>query len=305
MLLESVVQFCDDQFSRFGDKCGCEDGRCNHPSGKCSGSCYDCLFQIHYPSRLPGETKKEYDCVKMLYHYVCQYSYLYTTELLCAFDHEWDYIRNFPYYHILSLGCGGCADLMAFEYLRKWKKSVTPVSYCGIDVNDLWAPIHQKIGDYCGAKDVSFKTRYKDVFEYFNQYRLPDANIVVISYLLSYLYNTNQINAVDLLADNLVKKVINHKKQDQTLLLIINDVNSNARGRDSFEYFINAIKRNGLTIRKSEFKYFDSGRLNSFQRIGSAYSIIEMPFSISDTIIEKYHAQTNIQSTIQLLVEVL
>ena len=304
MLIDSVVQFCDEMYSSFGDKCGCENGQCNHPSGECSGSCYNCLYHIHFPDRAPENAKKEYDCVKMLYHYVCQYSFLYTTELLCAFDHEWDYIKGFPYYHILSLGCGGCADLMAFDYLRQSKKFPAPISYMGIDVNDLWAPIHQKIREYCRITSIPFNMRYKDVFEYFQKYKLPNANIIVISYLISYLYNTNQINAVDLLADNLVKKVITHKKTGQPLLLVINDVNSNARGRDSFEHFIHSIRRNGLTIGKSEFKYFESGRLNSFQRIGSAYSIDKMPLSIPNKIKEKYHAQTNIQSTIQLLVEV-
>ena len=95
MLIDSVVQFCDEMYSSFGDKCGCENGQCNHPSGECSGSCYNCLYHIHFPDRAPENAKKEYDCVKMLYHYVCQYSFLYTTELLCAFDHEWDYIRVF------------------------------------------------------------------------------------------------------------------------------------------------------------------------------------------------------------------
>ena len=76
---------------------------------------------------------------------VCQYSYLYASELLCAFEHEWSFISSFPYYHILSLGCGGCADLMGFEFLINEKKISVPISYIGIDKNELWAPIHQSI----------------------------------------------------------------------------------------------------------------------------------------------------------------
>lgn len=119
MLLENTVQFCDRMYSSYRDHCGCDGGICNRPSGICSGNCYNCLYEIHYPSRATQGAKKDYDCVKMLYHYVCQYSYLYSKELLCAFEHEWDFIKGFPYFHILSLGCGGCADLMALEILRQ------------------------------------------------------------------------------------------------------------------------------------------------------------------------------------------
>ena len=103
MLVDDIVDFCDKKYTTFGRKCGC--GQCNHPSGECSGSCYNCLYQIHFPERFSGDIKKLYDCPKMLYHYFCQYSYLYTTELLCAFNEEKDYLVDYPYFHIVSLGC--------------------------------------------------------------------------------------------------------------------------------------------------------------------------------------------------------
>lgn len=302
MLLESVVQFCDDQFSHFGDKCGCENGQCNHPSGECSGSCYNCLYHIHYPDRAPANAKKEYDCVKMRYHYVCQYSYLYTTELLCAFENEWGFIKDFPYYHILSLGCGGCADLMAFDCLRQEKKFVAPVSYMGIDKNDLWSPIHLSIRDYCRSKNIKFQSHYYDVFDFFKEKNVLDTNIVVISYLISYLYNTNQIAAINSLADSLARKAI--KKKDMPLLLIINDVNSYKRGRDHFSTFVNAIQRTGLTIAKKEYKYFDTGNLFDGQKLGSPYSVSGVVLPVPREMQEKYHAGTSINSTVQLLVEV-
>ena len=89
MLIDDIVDFCDKKYTTYGDKCGCEG--CNHPTGKCSGNCYNCLYHIHFPERAPANAKTLYDCPKMLYHYVCQYSYLYTTELLCAYEEEYDY----------------------------------------------------------------------------------------------------------------------------------------------------------------------------------------------------------------------
>ena len=201
MLLDNVVKFCNQMYSSYGDKCGREKEGCNHPSGACSGSCYNCLRQVHYPNDQDG--KMLYDCPKMLYHYVCQYSYLYTSELVCAFEYKWDFIERYSYYCVLSLGCGGCADLMALEYLRD-KKATFPIAYMGIDVNNLWNPIHSYINNYCTVNGISYKIVYADIFEFFKQYEVPKINIIVIGYLISYLYNTGQIKNIDLLVDYLL-----------------------------------------------------------------------------------------------------
>lgn len=301
MLLDNTIQFCDKMYSSFGNKCGCAAGICNHPSGHCSGSCYNCLYQIHYPGRAAHDAKKDYDCVKMLYHYVCQYSYLYASELRCAFEHEWSSIGSFPYYHILSLGCGGCADLMGFEYLMKEKRITAPVSYIGIDKNELWAPIHQNIDKYCSNRNIKFNSHFEDVFSFFQKYYISEANIIVMSYLISHLYNTGQIFEINTLAGNLVNTV---RKKNTPLLLIINDVNSNRRGRNYFPLFLRAIQNKGLTVSKSEYKYFDTGNLFDGQRLGSPYSVNSVSLSVPREIQEKYHAGTSINSTVQLLVEV-
>lgn len=305
MLLDDVVNFCDNRYSSYGNNCGCGEGKgCNHPSGECSGSCYDCLYQIHYPGRAPGEAKKVYDCPKMLYHYVCQYSYLYTTELICAFNNESNFIKDYPRYNVLSLGCGGCADLMALDFLCCNQETSIPISYIGIDVNNLWNPIHSYIKDYCMMKRIQYEINYCDVFEYFEGWEVTGTNIIIISYLISSLYNTGQIDKIGSLAEALVHRVIN-KKNGYPLLLIINDVNSNKRGRDCFCLFEQAIKSNSLIIGKSEYKYFDTGFLYDVQKIGSSYATKNVLFDIPLEIQSKYHAQTSINSTIQLLLEVL
>lgn len=38
-------------------------------------------------------------------------------------------LSEYPYFHILSLGCGGAPDLMAFQYMNYNKK----ISYVGLD----------------------------------------------------------------------------------------------------------------------------------------------------------------------------
>lgn len=305
MLIDEIIKFCDNQYSLFGKLCGQKIGRCTHPSGKCSGSCYNCLYEIHFPANKGDNPKKLYDCPKMLYHYVCQYSYLYTTELLCAFDYKWSFLENFKYYHILSLGCGGCADLMAFEDLLSRKDADRLISYTGIDVNDLWQPIHKKIEEYCQNKGIHFKIHYSDVFGCFKESGIVDTNIIVLSYLISYLYNTEQIKIIDSLICDIVENIVNKKKSGQQLLFIINDVNSNRRGRDVFSLFEEKIKESGLSIKQSTYRYFNARNLNDYQKIGQPYTVYNCVYEIPTEIQEKYHAQTNIKATIQLILEVM
>lgn len=307
MLIDHIVDYSDKLYSSFGAKCGCESEICNHPSGECSGSCYNCLYQVHFPSRFDGKTKKLYDCPKMLYHYVCQYSYLYTTEIMWSIAAERDFIRDFPYYHILSLGCGGCADLMAFDvYLNKGRVKA-PISYIGIDINSLWRPIHNEIKNYYSSEDrVKFKIpEYKDVFDCFEK-PLLNANIIVISYLISYLYNTNQTDMIDLLADKIAKNIVLQKARNHHLLFVINDVNSNNRGRDYFSHFEKAIEKAGVKIINSNYKYFDTGNLNNYQTNGfTAFkNAKKCYFDIPSNIKSEYHAQEDLNTTIQLLLEV-
>lgn len=303
MLVDEIVDFCNKQYTSLGVLCGQEDGKCTHPSGVCSGSCYNCLHEIHFPGRVLG-SKKLYDCPKMICQYVCQYSYLYATELLCAFASEWEFIKYYPYYHIASLGCGGCADLMAFEALQKQKNISQPISYIGIDVNQLWRPVHSKIEEYCLHNTISFKTRYYDVFDYFQKNRVSDANIIVISYLISYLYNTEQIAGIDSLAHRIAENIVNKKEAGQHLLLVINDVNSWKRGRDYFSRFESAIKNCGLNILRSTYRHFDTGRLYSSQKIGTPYDVPNRAFNIPIEIQNKYQAK-NLNATIQLILEVM
>lgn len=303
MLLETLVQYCNERYMAYGDHCG--NVTCTHPSGKCSGSCYNCLYHIHFPNKAPENSKTLYDCPKMLYHYVCQYSYLYATELFCAFQSEKDFLKDFPYFHILSLGCGGCADLMGFEYFIHQNNIEAPVFYCGIDINYKWSDIHTAIKRYADVNNIGFNIPfYKDVFSVFKEKGITDTNIIVISYLISYLYNSGQIRRIDELIQLVVDKIVIKKWAGNKLLFVINDVNSNKRGRDYFKYFETAILRRRLKITGCNFRFFDPGTLNEWQEIGEPYGIKYSVFSIPPEIQTRYHARAGVQSTIQLLLEV-
>lgn len=303
MLLETIVQYCNEKYLSYGDYCG--NMTCTHPSGQCSGSCYNCLYHVHFPDRAPENSKTLYDCPKMLYHYVCQYSYLYATELFCAFQSKLDFLMDYPYFHILSLGCGGCADLMGFEYFAHQNNMSAPVSYIGIDVNENWKDVHTAIKAYANANNIRFNIPfYEDVFSAFRERDIHKTNIIIISYLISYLYNSGQIQQIDELVEMVADRIVSKKGASNKLLFVINDVNSNRRGRDFFTHFESAIRKKGLKISRRGFRFFESDTLNDWQRIGTPYDVRHSVFKIPLEIKNRYHAQSTVQSTIQLLLEV-
>ena len=297
MLINDIIDFCDKKYITFGDKCGC--GHCNHPSGSCSGSCYDCLYQIHYPNSSAVQ-KLEYDCPKMIYHYVCQYSTRYASEILYAFNHEAHFLSQFQQYNIMSIGCGACADLMAFEMYYDENACCQPVSYSGYDVNPLWKPVHNRIARYCDSNSISRKFFEVDAIDYFQKFYNDSTNIIVISYLISYLYNTTHKNDIlqffDLLIDNVIKRNGSPK------IIIFNDVNSCYRGRDYFPQFIKKLEKNNLHGSYSSM-YFDTGNLNSFQKVGSAHSSCLPFFSTNAELTRRYHIDGSCRSA-QMIVEV-
>ncbi len=301
MLIDDLIRFCDQKYKGYGRECSCDP--CNHPSEKCSGSCYDCLYQIHYPGRFTGGKKSQYDCQKLIYHYVCEYSYIYASEILYALNAHQDYLKEFKKYHLISIGCGACPDLIALEKFCNKNDLNKQIQYRGYDPNPLWAPIHNRIHKYCDENRIKYRIREKDAITYFSEYYVPEANILIVSYLISYLYNTNQIKEIDRLFGYLVKNVVMRKQLGLPFLIIINDVNSNRRGRDYFRNISRELKKNGLRI-EDEFRYFDNNNLNYYQRIGTPYDSKYCLFKTDDNIKRDYHILDSSCRSIQYIIEV-
>lgn len=57
-------------------------------------------------------------------------------------------LRNIEEYRVVSIGCGGCPDLMAFETYCHQEENWKSVKYIGIDVNQNWRAIHEVIKQY-------------------------------------------------------------------------------------------------------------------------------------------------------------
>lgn len=299
MLINDLISFCDNEYLRYEGKCGCGD--CNRPGGKCSGGCYNCLYEIHYPNYSDPNQKRTYDCQKMIYHYVCEYSYRYASEILYAFNAHSSFLADYEKFNLMSIACGACPDLMALEAFCI-NNIQAPIAYKGYDINPLWRPVHSYIRKYCDEHKIQRGFFEKDVLTHFSRYYVSNTNIIVIGYLLSYLYNTKQTNQIDLLFNNIADHIVLKRSPGHKVLIIINDVNSNNRGRDYFAHLYNILKKRKLNV-VADYRYFDFSWLNFFQRQGKAYNNKNCLFDRDQKIEQRYHVDSNCRSY-QLILEV-
>ena len=109
MLIDDLVEYCDEQYQ--SGECGACTGK-DRCVNECDGNCKLCLDDIHFHEQ---QRRTQYDCERLLYYYVCRYSYKYCSEMIYALR-QID-LSDYPYFHILSMGCGGAPDLMAFQYM--------------------------------------------------------------------------------------------------------------------------------------------------------------------------------------------
>ena len=108
MLKDYLLDWCQDEID--GSITGCCSKYCDNQE-HCEHDCDRCLDQVHwYPSK-PG--RADYTCSNLLLRYVVRFTEKYSQQIASALtfiDHS-----RYPRYNILSIGCGGTPDLMAFE----------------------------------------------------------------------------------------------------------------------------------------------------------------------------------------------
>lgn len=262
MLFDEINEFSLNMLSHYGDNCGRR--RCNHPSGECSGCCQICLDQVHW-----GPTRSErvdYDCPKLIYRYVNDFLERYEDNILTLLS-DID-LRRYPCFNVLSIGCGAAPDLMALEHVRKRK----PVFYKGYDRNPLWEDIHNCIEEYANASSWLDADLYQeDIFEVFDEGMPKDEeyNVVVIQYLISHLYNTDQIDDINLLYQGIINLLSYNRLDNSPFLIIINDIDSCNKGRDKFHILLNMLERAGYNGRATAYSKHKTGDLG--ERRWNAY----------------------------------
>lgn len=235
-LLEQMIEYCDQMYSNY---------QCDECTGhNCSHNCKECLDDIHFHH---NRIRSKYDCKKLLYYYLCRYSYKYCSEIIYALDKI--NLNRYPYFNILSLGCGGAADIMAFDYCTD---SDDDIYYHGVDINTYWDNIHSKISEI--YPHASFTTGF-DVKTDIPTLSSESHNVVIIEYLISYLYSRGS-SVVNKLFDDLIQFIIANKPKDSPMLIIINDADSINTGRDEFIKLVQKLHRKGYeaTFEPMRFK---------------------------------------------------
>ena len=134
------------------------------------------------------------------------------------------------------------------------------------------------------------------------EYNISNANVIVLQYVISHFYNTGQIGEIESFFEKLVQNIILHKERGKPLVVLINDVNSNNRGRDYFEKLVKKLDGEGL-IENSQGYYFDYNIRNEFQRYGIKHESNRIVYNIPDRL--STYQPWEVCSSAQLLIEVL
>lgn len=291
-LLDSLTEYCANQFHDYGDCL-----QCTHPTGKCSGSCLECSEEVNFHKTCG---RKDYDCQKFMYYYVCRYSWKYCSEIMYALEQI--NLSAYPSYNILSVGCGGAPDLMAFEEIRSaW--DTREIFYKGYDINPYWNPIHSSIQHYTlSMQRTHAKFINKDIFDVLSSGKpaVRHYNIIVLEYLLSHFSPQNRADWANELFDGLLENVLSNRLKESPFLFLINDID-HFQVRDCFNILLQKLNDEGY---RYSFIRKHFGSRNSDYNDGSIqYPAWNNRFLIPEAMKETFNCAIYCTSA-QLIVEV-
>lgn len=298
MLMDTIINFCDKNYnikSINSKNCNCKNA-CTHPSN-CPNSCESCLEQVHFPTKFENG-RIDYNCDNVINYYTCKYMYKYSSEIEYALKsvNNLDGIGRF---NIFSIGCGACPDLVAIENFCEKQNFKKKIYYYGIDMNTRWNPIHDVVEKYAIGKNWQVEYNYQEANKVLKKYNFKNYNILILQYVISHFLNTGKVSTNDFF-DNLIKSVIQHMPPKS--IIIINDVNSYNRGRNSLYLIFEKLEKAGIKYSRQE-KYFDFRLKSDGQRIGSPYiSSDVLHYSTSIDFNDKYSPWLNCTS-FQLIIK--
>lgn len=299
MLINEIMHFCNTEYSKVNTEFRCRD--CKH-TGDCPGSCKKCLEEIHYPLKYQTG-KKMYDCPNLINFYVCDYSYKYTMEIYYLLQ-KCQSLTDLSQYNILSLGCGACPDLMAFEAYIQKNQINKKITYRGIDKNLLWAPVHNQIQKYYSDIITYINLQHdEDVFEFLEWFSISEINVVILQYIISAMYTLLPHDRIDYLFDLVINSVIQYRDVSKPFIVILNDVNSNNMGREMFIHFWEKIQSAGLQGRANKY-YFDGRHIkNDNQKYGIKH---DTNFAMTQQKVDEFQQYEPWQfcTSAQLLIEI-
>ena len=273
-MINQLVQMSDGRY---------RTSRCWQCSYKknCPRDCGRCLHYIHTPSAAPAPRK--YDCGKMCDYYVCKYSHKYMSELYYAFYNLTD-LRTLDDLKVLSIGCGPCTDLLAFERLRKEGiYNFKSLEYRGIEIDTrIWKRI------YCDIKQIApanydIQIIDEDACDYVD--RLYDdewrPNVIVFQYVFSDMQKHSDEDKIQHLL-SAMSNFISHSCDINTYV-VCNDINLSRAYNGGREFFDILCQK--ITCPKiiSKRHFYNNNKRSHFE-YGNEYRHNELVCSIPDYI---------------------
>ena len=161
--------------------------------------------------------------------------------------------------------------------------------------------MHKKIENYFSKNIKKNLFRYTDAFTYFSENNVKNANVLILQYVISHFYNTNQIQEIDVFFENLIDKIVRYKPEGAPLNIIINDVNSNNRGRDYFMKFCDKLTEKNLEHIFSQY-YFGYNIQHPSQRYGEKHKYNDVLYTIPEKL-DQYEPWRKCSSA-QMLIQI-
>lgn len=292
-MLKQFIEFCDENCRPCLSKI-CEN--CNRQNG-CSGSCSDCLNEIHFHHS--GEGRSEYDCKNLLNYYACKYQYAYASEILYALNVKDNWFGNLSQYNVLSIGAGPSPDLFALYTYNKQSERGKKISYLGLDCNKKWKRQHDEIYELAKEREIEVQYEYKDAINFFKEKNIADVNIIVMQYFLSSLEYSERGKEIASFLGSVFNNVI--KKVTENIYFIINDINHYIV-RDRVYGFLDKLNCCGINSRYCQY-FFPYDNINDAQRDGESHQSTELLYKVSDDISGTYNIRKNCRSE-QFIIEV-
>ncbi|MBQ9433222.1 MAG: hypothetical protein IJU26_03295 [Synergistaceae bacterium] len=277
MLIDDLIDFCDSRRKNMLAVGGSKCTRCDMPAHWCNKNCGTCLNQIHF-TRKPGE-RTDYDCENMIDFYVCSYTHKYASEFLYMLTH-FNAVKNLEEYRIISIGCGGCSDLIAFDkFAQDIRKNFY---YVGIERNPSWHYVHGFLCSKINTEHSSSTLRfiYGDAINIISRnidnITANNFNILVMNYVLSSVYYSGYDKAVAFCND-IMNILLKNPQLPKPFIVLINDINTPDVTQliDNFSQQIIKFYGSSANIARDSFPYDKTNKCGPYQLLFSLPAFLD------------------------------
>jgi hypothetical protein len=281
MYIDEITQYCDEQY----DSISCEncERECNH-------LCSDCLQIVHHGSN------RDYDCKKITYYYVNNYIFKYSSEIQRILEKHKKLFNNIDEFNVLSIGCGPCTELIGFiNFLSSNLELNQNINYLGVDRNDIWTSIHDKIRELINT--VSFLYRDIESSDLVNY----SPNFLIFQYVFSHIYK--QKRTIDGTKEEISNFMNIVDKMGNNSYIILNDINKPYKATDYFNYFFTLVREKYPSSRMANYYFNDGIRYGNNPSYGNRFIDNSVYHSPSPNYRLKYHSYWSCSSA-QMIIQV-